>query len=325
MTRRDQEAALLGALFRAPGDWIEPGELARASGLAPEEIPAALVPYCSAGYPIEFHPQGGVRLLPPPDVWCAEEILGRCPPAPNAPAWNPLLLTETASTNDVARDQARRGAAAGFVVAAARQTRGRGRLGRRWESAPGAGLYVSILLRPELAARDAGQLTILASVAMADAVETAAGFRPQIKWPNDLVVNGRKLGGLLIETEPAGARLRWAVVGVGLNVNHESVDFPEELRDIATSLKIIAGQPFRRADLLVALLHALSARLATPFAETREAWAVSSLALGQRVTLTTLRGVLHGQAVGLDPSGALLLRRESGEIEIVTAGDMQAC
>jgi BirA family biotin operon repressor/biotin-[acetyl-CoA-carboxylase] ligase len=135
MTRRDQEAALLGALFRASGDWIGPGELARTSGLSPEEIPGALAPYRASGYPIEFHPQGGVRLQAPPDVWSAEEILGRCPPAPGAPAWNPLLLNETASTSDVAREQAGKGAAAGFVVAAARQTRGRGRLGRRWESA----------------------------------------------------------------------------------------------------------------------------------------------------------------------------------------------
>jgi BirA family transcriptional regulator, biotin operon repressor / biotin---[acetyl-CoA-carboxylase] ligase len=323
--RRNEEAALLGALFRASGDWIEGGELARQCGLRQEEIPAALAAYRAVGYPVEFHPQGTIRLLAPPDIWSAEEILGRCPPRADAPVWNPLLLTETASTNDVARDQAARGTAGGFVVAAARQTRGRGRLGRRWESARDAGLYVSVLLRPELAVRDAGQLTILSSVAMADAVEAVAGFRPQIKWPNDLVMAGRKLAGLLIETEPAGQRLAWAVIGIGLNVNHEPADFPPELRDIATSLRIIASRSFRRADLLVALLHAFAARLTRPFAEAREAWAESSLTVGQRVKLTTLRGVLHGQAVGLDPSGALLLRLESGEVEVVTAGDMQAC
>lgn len=325
MTRRDQEAALLGALFHSIGEQVHANDLAARTGLSPAEIPGALAPYRQAGYPIELHPQGGVRLLAAPDIWCAEEILGRCPAAPGAPRWKPLLLTETASTNDVAREQAARGAAAGFVVAASHQTRGRGRLGRRWESPRELGLYVSILLRPDLALRDAGQLTILSSVAMADAVEALTALRPQIKWPNDLIVNGRKLGGLLIETEPAGARIGWAVIGIGLNVNHEPDDFPVEIRNIATSLRLIAGRAFRRADLLVALLHAFSTRLAQPFTETREAWAASSLTLGQRVTLTTLRGVLHGQAVGLDPSGALLLRRESGEIDVVTAGDMQAC
>jgi BirA family biotin operon repressor/biotin-[acetyl-CoA-carboxylase] ligase len=325
MTRRQQEAALLGALFDAPEEWIDLDGLARRAALTPREIAPTLTSYREAGYPVEFHPQGRVRLNAPPDIWCAEEILGRCPVREGSPAWDPLLLAETASTNDVAREQAVRGVPGGFVVAAARQTRGRGRLGRVWESAREVGLYASILLRPELATRDAGQLTILSSVAMADAVEAIAGFRPQIKWPNDLVVDGRKLGGLLIETEPTGQRLAWAVIGIGINVNHECDDFSPGLRALATSLRIITGRAHRRADLLVALLRAFSTRLALPFAETREAWAASSLTLGQRVTLTTLRGTRHGQAVGLDPSGALLLRGESGEVEVITAGDMQAC
>jgi BirA family biotin operon repressor/biotin-[acetyl-CoA-carboxylase] ligase len=325
MTARDQEATLLGELFRALGEWIPGATLAQAAGLSPQALPQILAPYLEAGYPIEFHPQGGVRLSEPPDIWCAEEILGRCPAPNNQPIWEPLLLAETASTNDVARDLAARGTPAGFVVAASRQTRGRGRLGRTWESPRDAGLYVSILLRPELAARDAGQLTILSSVAMADAVEALSGVRPQIKWPNDLVIDRRKLAGLLIETEPTGQRLAFAVIGIGINVNHGTEDFSPEIRSVATSLRLATGREYRRADLLVALLHALAARMQKPFIETREAWAASSLTLGQRVTLTTLRGVKHGQAMGLDPSGALLLRGDSGEVETITAGDMQAC
>jgi BirA family biotin operon repressor/biotin-[acetyl-CoA-carboxylase] ligase len=108
-------------------------------------------------------------------------------------------------------------------------------------------------------------------------------------------------------------------------VNQQADDFSPEVRSMATSLRLATGKEYRRADLLVALLHALAARLALPFEQTREAWAVSSLTLGQRVTLTTLRGVKHGQAVGLDPAGALLLRGDSGEVETITAGDMQAC
>jgi BirA family biotin operon repressor/biotin-[acetyl-CoA-carboxylase] ligase len=324
VTPREQEAALLGCLFAGLGQWRDLGDLAQAAGLDPEAVAPALRAYAHAGYPLEFHPQGRVRLNPPPDVWCAEEIMGRCPSRAGAPAWDALLLAETGSTNDVARAQAARGGGAGFVVAAERQTRGRGRLGRRWESEQGKGLYTSILLRPEWAARDAGRLTVLGSVAMADAVEAAAGFRPQIKWPNDLMWQGRKLGGLLIEIERAGARLAWAVLGIGLNVNHLAEDFPAEFRDGATSLRLATGRGCRRADLLVALLNALTARLAQPFEPVREAWAASSLTLGQQVTLTTLRGALRGQALGLDPSGALLLRLESGEVEIVTAGDMQA-
>jgi len=289
-----------------------------------EDLERRLAPYLEAGYRIEFHPQGGIILQEPPDVWCAEEIVGRCPARENLPAWNPVLLAETPSTNDVAREQGRRGVREGFLVAAARQTRGRGRLGRSWESPPNRGLYVSILLRPELPMTEAGRLTILSSVAMVDAVETVAGLRPQIKWPNDLVVNGRKLAGLLIETEPAGTRLGFAVVGIGINVGHTADDFSLEVRDLATSLYLITGELYRRADLLVALLHSFERRLGRPFAEVREAWAASSLTLGQQVTLTTAQGRKHGQAVGLDESGALLLRNDSGEVEAVTAGDMQA-
>jgi BirA family biotin operon repressor/biotin-[acetyl-CoA-carboxylase] ligase len=325
MADRERDAALLHVLFGSIEGWVGLDELARRAAVSPGEVEPALAPYQQAGYPIEFHPHGRVRLTAPPDVWSAEEILARCPTGAGGPSWEPLLLAETGSTSDVAREQATRGARAGFVVAAARQTRGRGRLGRSWESPREAGLYVSILLRPDLAVREAGQLTILGSVAMADAVETVAGFRPQIKWPNDLVVDRRKLGGLLIETEPRGPRLAWAVVGSGINVNHQPDDFSPAVRELATSLRLVTGREQRRADVLVALLNAFTARLAQPFDETRKAWAASSLTLGQRVALTTLRGTKQGQAVGLDPSGALLLRLDSGEVEVVTAGDMQAC
>jgi BirA family biotin operon repressor/biotin-[acetyl-CoA-carboxylase] ligase len=129
----------------------------------------------------------------------------------------------------------------------------------------------------------------------------------------------------LIETEPKGGRLAFAVIGFGLNVRQEAGDFSPEVRGLATSLYLATGQLYRRADLLVALLQALERRLSRPFDEAREAWTASSLTLGQRVTLTTVRGRKHGQAMGLDESGALLLRGDSGEVEAVTAGDMQAC
>lgn len=317
---------MLGALFLARGQRVTRAELTRAAQLSPDDVEPRLASYLEAGYPIEFHPQGGISLKEPPDIWCAEEIVGRCPSSgkPALPIWDPLLLAETSSTNDVAREQGRKGVRAGFLVAASRQTRGRGRLGRSWESPTDRGLYVSILLRPDLAVAQAGQLTILASVATVDAVEALTGLRPQIKWPNDLMMGGKKLAGLLIETEPVGTRLDFAVIGIGINVRHEAADFSPEVRDLATSLYLATGRHYRRADLLVALLQAFERRLSQPFSEAREAWAASSLTLGQRVTLTTARGRKHGQALGLDESGALLLRNDSGEVEIVTAGDMQA-
>ncbi len=315
---------MLGALFAAGGKALSPEELARL-GLARNKAESTLRPYCEAGYPLRFHPDGGISLGPSPDIWCAEEILGRCHGvASPGPAWDPVLLRETGSTNDVAREQARRGAREGLVVAASRQTRGRGRLGRSWESAQEGGLYASLLLRPNVAAIEAGQLGLLSSVAAADAVESTAGLRPQVKWPNDLLLEGRKLGGLLIETETQGGRIAFAVVGVGLNVRQRAEDFSPAVRDLATSLYLATGRLYRRADLLVAFLAAMAGRLRQPSGEVREAWAASSLTLGRQVTLQTARGPLRGQAMGLDESGALLLRTASGEIEAVSAGDMHA-
>jgi BirA family biotin operon repressor/biotin-[acetyl-CoA-carboxylase] ligase len=326
-SNRQQEAALLGALFSMRGQRITRRELARSAKLSPNDLERKLAPYLQAGYPIEFHPQGGISLQDPPDIWCAEEIVGRCPAGKKSslPIWDPVLLAETSSTNDVARKQARKGGKSGFLVAASRQTAGRGRLGRVWESPPDRGLYVSILLRPDLSMTEAGKLTILSSLATVDAVEAVTGQRPQIKWPNDVVLRKRKLAGLLIETEPKGGRLAFAVIGIGLNVRQEAADFLPDVRSLATSLYLATGQLHRRADLLVALLHALEKRLTQPFDEAREDWSASSLTLGQRVTLTTARGRKDGQAMGLDDSGALLLRGASGEVETVTAGDMQAC
>jgi len=323
-SERQQDASLLGTLFAARNQQVTRQELADQTGIPAQELDRRLTPYLQAGYPTEIHPQGTICLREPPDVWCAEEILGRCPRSSTGPAWNPLLLTETGSTNDVARDQGRRGEPAGFVVAASRQTAGRGRLGRAWESPPGRGLYVSILLRPDVPVSETSRLPILASVAAVDAVEVVTGTRPQIKWPNDLLMGGRKLGGLLIETETAGPRLAFAVIGIGLNVRHAAGDFSPAVRELATSLYLATGHLYRRADVLVALLQALERRLARPFDEVREAWTASSLTLGQRVELNTGRGRKVGQAMGLDDSGALLLRSDSGEIETITAGDMQA-
>ncbi len=328
--RREQEAGLLGILCHSPGHRITATKLKKyclGLQLSLNDLEQTLQPYIEAGYPIQFHPQGGLVMHEPPDIWCAEEIIGRLsgsgPYDPREP-WDPVLLVKTASTNDVARDHARKGAKTGFLVAAARQTSGRGRLGRSWESPAGCGLYVSIVLRPEMEMADAGQLTIITSLAVSDAVEAVAGMRPQIKWPNDLVLNGRKLAGVLIETEQKAGRLVFAVIGIGLNVRHEAEDFSPEVRELATSLYLATGRAYRRVDVLLGLLEAFEKRLKQPFRKAREAWASSSLTLGQRVTLTTARGRKFGQALGLDESGALLIRDDSGKIEAITAGDMQA-
>jgi len=159
------------------------------------------------------------------------------------------------STNDAVRELAAAGAPEGAVVVAGEQTAGRGTKGRAWHSPPGLGLYASILLRPAFSGLSL--LPIAAGLAVRDAVASAEGIAVRLRWPNDIVLDGRKLGGILCESGFLGDRPEYAVLGIGLNVNHGPADFPDALRDGAVSLRIALGRPADRERLLGALLAAV--------------------------------------------------------------------
>jgi len=239
------------------------------------------------------------------------------------------------STNDVARELACGGAAEGTLVIAEEQTAGRGRLGRHWWAPPGSCLLLSLIFRPPLTPTQAQQLTMIAGLACAEAVEAQTGLRPGLKWPNDLVLEGRKLAGILTELEVVGEQLVFAVVGIGLNVN---VDFrrqamDSELQHTAIGLSQALGHPVDRLALLNELLVRLERRYEllrkgkSPHAE----WAARLVTLGRVVRVTPSLAlqreerVLEGRAVGVDEDGALLLRLADGHLERVLAGDVALC
>ena len=171
----------------------------------------------------------------------------------------PLLeLDAVPSTNDIARDRALAGAAEGLVVVARRQTSGRGRRGRHWESAEGKGLYLSVLLRPGWPATEATWLGALAALSAWDAVRGLGVDRASIKWPNDVMVDGRKLAGVLVEPRIAAGRVEFAVLGIGLNVAQEAADWPDELRGTAVSLREL-GAVATVGDVRGAVCRSLSA------------------------------------------------------------------
>jgi BirA family transcriptional regulator, biotin operon repressor / biotin---[acetyl-CoA-carboxylase] ligase len=168
-----------------------------------------------------------------------------------------VVVEETESTNDLAWEAAERGAAAGFVVFAERQTKGRGQYGRRWESAPYQGLWFSVLLRPAMTLRESPRLTSLLAEVVSATIAEETGCAPTIKPPNDIYIAGRKVAGVLVEGRTAGDGSYVAVAGIGINVNQTIDDFPEELRANAGSLAMATGRKIDRSKLAIALLRNL--------------------------------------------------------------------
>jgi len=230
------------------------------------------------------------------------------------------------STNDLLKNEARAGAPEGLVFVADEQVTGRGRRGRSWAAPAGSSVLASILLRPTwLPPSDAFLMTILAAAAAAEAVEAVSGLTVDLKWPNDLQIDGRKLSGVLGETELDADTLHWAVIGCGINVNWNPRAVPE-LAPIATSVQAELGHSIERIDLLRTLLQQLDARYNALRLGARsalfDAWRVRLRMLGQVVTADTPHGLLVGVADDVTPDGALVIRDERGARHIVTAGDV---
>ena len=236
------------------------------------------------------------------------------------------VLAQAGSTNDVALATGREGSADGFAVLADRQTAGRGRLGRTWESPPGVGIYTSVLLRPRAPAAPAPLLTLAVGIAAAEAIQEITGLLPRLKWPNDIQLDGRKVGGILVEGTTLEGRLSEAVVGIGINVNQEAADFPAELMEGATSLRILLGRPVGRTELVAGLYNTLE-HWYRVFCEGEwrmildrgRAW---SAVLGQPVEVRSGAERWSGLAWDLDQDGALIVRDGSGALRRVVAGDV---
>ncbi|WP_242372511.1 biotin--[acetyl-CoA-carboxylase] ligase [Anaeromyxobacter sp. SG26] len=274
------------------------------------------------GYRIDAVPARGYRLAEVPDRLTALEL-------------RPLLNThdlgrelhcyeELGSTNDRAKELAEAGAEHGTIVVAETQTAGRGRRGRAWVSPPRRNLYFSAILRPDLSPARAPELTLVASIAICEAIRQA-GVEAGIKWPNDLLASGRKLAGILTELAAEPDRVHWVVIGVGVNVNARAEDFPEELRAEATSLAIERRTPAPRALFAAACFTALEdwidRHAEEGFGVIREAWRERSVTLGREVTVRTDGREIVGIAEDIDATGALLVRGRAG-VERILSGDV---
>lgn len=229
------------------------------------------------------------------------------------------------STNTVALDLAE-SREEGTVIVADSQEKGRGRLGRSWISPPGANIYMSIILKPDLAPMDTTLITLMAAVACTHALRRTTGLAISIKWPNDLMVSGRKIGGILTDLKTEQKRILFAVVGIGINVNSDLDDFPDDVRKIATSLKNETGRTFSREGLIMELLNEMDIWYRHLKSLSREhilsAWKGLTSTLGEKVVVATGQETLTGIAESVDEAGMLLLRLPSGEMKRISSGDV---
>ncbi len=228
------------------------------------------------------------------------------------------------STNTVAKTMAHDGAAHGTVVLAEHQTAGRGRLGRSFESPAGAGIYMSMILRPNRRPDRLMHLTCAVAVAICDGVESALGFRPEIKWINDLVAEGKKLAGILTElsVNPQTGLVDFAIVGVGLNCNQCPEDFPQNLRDIACSAAMITGQPVDRQRLAESMIAALLEMDLSRKGEIMERYRLDCLTIGKEVVVVQGQTRRQGRAVDMDEDGGLIVEFPEGIRQTVNCGEV---
>lgn len=318
------DTKILSALH-ANVDGVSGAELSQQLGVSRAAIWGRIEALRQLGYDIEATPHRGYRLLNSPDLLHAEDLLSRLGKT-KVVGRDIHVFEQTTSTNDVIERLARYGAKEGVVVCAESQTKGRGRLGRKWTSPRRKGLWFSVLLRPVLRPLECTQLTVAAATALRRAIENETGLKPEIKWPNDLLLGSRKVAGILTELSAELDRVKHVILGIGVDVNLSSGDFPPDLRRQATSLKIELGEAVPRPDLAVAILRELDhdyARVCTgEFGSVAEEWEKHCTTLAGNVTIQTGKRRIRGYAESLGETGELLLRTEHGHLERIVGGDV---
>jgi BirA family biotin operon repressor/biotin-[acetyl-CoA-carboxylase] ligase len=318
------DAKILTALRGNP-DGVSGAQLAEQLAISRAAVWARIDDLRKVGYDIEAGPHFGYKLIDSPDALHADDLLARLGRT-KVVGRDIQVFEQTTSTNDVVEKLARDGVKEGVVVFAESQTKGRGRLGRVWQSPTRKGLWFSLLLRPKLRPQETTQLTVIAATALRRAVKTVTNLNADIKWPNDLLIGGKKVAGILTELSAELDRVRYIIIGIGVDVNQAAGEFPEELRKIATSLKIEAGEEVCRAELATEILRELDrdyARIgAGKFPEVADEWEAACVTMGKNVTVHTGDRKFRGRAESLDDDGALLVRTEHGHLERVIGGDV---
>jgi BirA family biotin operon repressor/biotin-[acetyl-CoA-carboxylase] ligase len=314
------------SLFRQTPDGFVSGERISAElGVSRTAVWKHVRNLRQAGYQIEAVPSRGYQLLQSPDTLMPEAIQAdlEC----QLVGSRVRCFDETDSTNVQACRFGDEGEGDGLVVVADRQVSGKGRMGRQWESPGGVNLYASVLLRPPILPFEAPKLTFLSAVAVCRAIKKCTCLQPTVKWPNDVLLNGAKVAGLLNEMSSETDQVNYVVLGIGVNLNMRSEQFPADLRYPATSLAIVSGHPVSRLEFTRTLLQEIDALYQLYLEQGSEpilsAWTELCDLTGKSVHVDCNEVQLEGIMIGLAEDGALLVRTETGKIENVYAGDVR--
>ena len=316
---------VLAMLLQDPSRPLSGEAMSRALGVSRAAVWKAIEALRREGYEIFSAPNRGYRLESAPDRVREGELAG---PLSGCLVGSRLMCLDTIdSTNTECKRQAMAGAPEGLVVMAEEQTGGRGRLGRSFQSPPGRGLYLSALLRPRLEPAEVADFTAWVAVAVCDGIQAACGVRPRIKWTNDIILNGRKLVGILTELGLVSESnsLDYLVTGIGINVNHRPEDFSPDIRDMAISLSQALGHPVRRSHLAAQVILALD-RMYADFprnkAEYLEKYRSDCLTPGNQVQLITPVSRQEAYALAIDDDFRLVVELPDGTRRALSAGEV---
>ncbi len=316
---------LLSSLKEARGSWVSGEELSRRLGVTRTAIWKHACSLRAEGHVIESSTRKGYLLREALDRLVPSEIEASLR---TARLGRPVVFErEVDSTNRLARDLAIAGAGEGTIVVAEAQTAGRGRKGRSWYSPPGEGIYLSLVLRPGFQPAEAPKTTLLAGVALAEALLPIVPTPVTIKWPNDILAGGKKVAGILVEAATQIDAIDYMIVGIGINVNMPAGGFPPELGERATSLAAEIGHTVSRAGVLGDVLERFEREYDRAeregFGPAIRRWRELSDMAGRRVRVHSFGGPLEGVIAGIDDDGVLLLTGAGGALERVMAGDVE--
>jgi BirA family biotin operon repressor/biotin-[acetyl-CoA-carboxylase] ligase len=317
--------AVLAALKEKKGNWVSGESLSDSLKVSRTSIWKQIKTLQAEGYLIDSSSKKGYLLNSSPDLLSRSEVCHELETQVLGQT-HYIYYPEVDSTNIRARELAAQGYPEGTIVAAETQTNGKGRRGRSWYSAPNQGIYFSVILRPMVPLRDISKISLVAALAVAETIETELNLKPLIKWPNDILINNRKVAGILAEAVTDMDSVEFIVLGIGLNINNQIKDFPDEFRTRATSAMAECGAAISRAKVLQGLLKRLEYNYflftGNSFSQILDNIKNRSIVIGQEVRLDTVNGYLIGQAMDIDDNGFLLVRDQEGTIHTIMSGEI---